>query len=170
MEKSKKKNENDQEVMVQFEDFLSEVDENYKEFVTNIHESLLLNNYKFKIESKASGLFVSYSHPKTKRSMLNFLFRKNGLFVRIYADNVDKYVDFLNGLPEKMEKEIEKAPVCKRLINPDDCNPKCITGYDFYVRDKHYQKCRYSCFQFAVNSDSILVLSDFIENERKERF
>jgi len=101
--------------------------------------------------------------------MVNFLFRKNGFLVRIYADHLGKYADFLNSLPEKMEKEIKKAPVCKRLIDPEDCNPKCITGYDFLIRDSRYQRCRYCCFQFSVNPEMVPVLSEFIENERKER-
>jgi hypothetical protein len=157
------------EIIYQFDDFLSKVSANDRKFVSNIHEILLRDGYKFKIEAKSSGFFVSYSHPKTKRSMLNFFFRKNGFFVRIYADNFSEYTEFLNHLPEKMKKEIEKALVCKRLINPDDCNPKCIKGYDFYVNDNHYQKCRYNCFQFVVSSEKISVLSEFIENERKER-
>jgi len=152
-----------------FEDFLSEVGADDREFVCKIHESLLHDVYRIKIEFKASGFFVSYSHPQTKRSLVNFLFRKGGLFVRIYADHIGKYAGFLNLLPEKMEKEINKAPVCKRLIDPADCNPKCITGYDFLIRDSRYQRCRYCCFQFAVNPESIPVLSEFIENERRKR-
>ena len=155
--------------MYQFEDFFSEVSAENKEFVANINQTLSQEGYKTKIENKANGFFVSYSHPKTKRSMLNFLFRKNQLITRIYADNFSKYADFLNRLPDKMEKEIAKASVCKRLINPETCNPKCILGYDFYINKNHYQKCRYSCFQFAVDAESIPILSEFVENERKER-
>jgi hypothetical protein len=158
-----------EKITYQFDDFFSEVSPDFKKFVATIHETLQHDGYKAKVEKKASGFFVSYSHPKTKRSMLNFLFRKNGLLVRVYADNFDKYADFLNRFPELMEKEIGKSPVCKRLINPTDCNPKCIMGYDFHVKDNHYRKCRYSCFQFSVNSESIPVLSEFVENERKER-
>ena len=153
----------------QFDDFLSGVCEAHKKFVVSTNESLLGDSYKVKIESKASGMFISYSHPKTKRSVVNFLFRKTSLLVRLYADNFDKYIDFLNSLPEKMEKEIAKASVCKRLINPDECNPKCLKGYDFFIREKHYQKCRYNCFEFEVTGESIPILANFIESERKER-
>ena len=153
----------------QFEDFLNGVDPAHKKFVIKTHESLLKDSYKVKIESKANGMFVSYSHPKTKRSMLNFLFRKANLMTRLYADNFARYTDLINRLPEKMEKEIAKAPLCKQFINPDECNPKCIKGYDFFIGKNHYQKCRYNCFQFAVNSESIPVLVEFIESERKER-
>lgn len=152
-----------------FEEFLSEVEPDYKAFAAKIHEAMLRDGYKVKIESKASGYFVSYSHPKTKRSILNFLFRKKGLFVRIYADNFSKYSDFINDLPEKMEREISKAPNCKRLIDPDDCNPKCIKGYDFFMRDNQYKKCRYACFQLEVNAQSVPAITEFVENEIKER-
>ena len=151
------------------EDFLNEVSSENKKFVTNIHEALLNDGYKFKVESKASGFFIGYTHPKTKRSLLNFFFRKKGFFVRLYADNFGKYANFLKSLPDEMVKEIEKSPVCKRLINPDDCNSKCIKGYDFQIENNHFQKCRYSCFQFTVNSETIPVLSEFIEKEMNER-
>ena len=153
----------------QFDDFLSEVNPDHREFVTKVHESLIGDRYKAKIESKASGFFVSYSHPKTKRSMVNFFFRKKGFYTRIYADNTGKYPDFLCTLPGTMKKEIDKSPVCKRLVDPDACNPKCILGYDFSVGDNHYQKCRYSCFQFEVNPDSIPFIVDFVEHEQTER-
>jgi hypothetical protein len=153
----------------QFEDFLSRVNKDYCEFVSNIHTLLLQEAYKVKVESKASGFFVSYSHPKTKRSLLNFLFRKEKLLVRIYADGLANYSDLLDRISPEMEKEIARAQVCKRLINPEECNPKCIMGYDFKIKGKHYQKCRYNCFQFEVNPASIPVLSDLIENERRER-
>ena len=152
-----------------FEDFLSAVPSEYQGFVSKTHEGLTADGYKLKIESKASGLFASYSHPKTKRSVLNLFFRKGGFFARIYADKVNEYAGFLDGLPEAMEKEIAKSGVCKRLVNPADCNPKCVMGYDFHVRDNHYQKCRYSCFQFAVNAESVGIIAAFIENERLKR-
>ena len=153
----------------QFDDFLAEVNPAYKDFIVKIHEGLTKENYKAKIESKKSGLSVSYSHPKTKRGMLGFMFRKDTLLARLYADNFGKYIDFLNLIPESMEKEIGKATKCSRLIEPTACNPKCAGGYDFRIRGNHYQKCRMNCFQLEVNSDSIPVLTDFIENERRER-
>jgi hypothetical protein len=100
---------------------------------------------------------------------MNFLFRKGGLVVRVYADNCGKYADLLDRLPENMEKELAKAPVCKRLVNPDDCNPKCIMGYDFSVKKKRHQKCRYQCFRFEVTPESVPVLQELIDSERRER-
>jgi hypothetical protein len=106
--------------------------------------------------------------------MLNFLFRKKALMLRIYPDGIgagsfEKYSALLDRLPESMEQEINKASLCKRLINPAECNPKCIMGYDFYIRKNHYQKCRYQCFQFAVNPGSMAVLQELIDTERTMR-
>jgi hypothetical protein len=153
----------------QFSDFLSAVSPEHQEFVTKIHDELTNNGYKLKIEVKANGFFASYSHPKTKRSVINFFFRKKGFYIRIYADNINKYSEILDSLPEPMELELTKAGVCKRLLNPDDCNPRCISGYDFYIKDKRYQKCRYGCFQFLVNQESMPQIGNFIAYERNFR-
>jgi len=154
---------------VSFEEFLAAVSPECKDFVSKAHEGLISDGYKLKIEFKASGPFASYSYPKTKRSILNFFFRKSGFFARIYVDNASEHADFLNSLPDTMEREIAKSSVCKRMLNPAECNPKCAMGYDFYIRGDRYQKCRYSCFQFAVNTESMNAISTFIENEQKKR-
>ena len=151
------------------DDFLSNVESEYEGFVKDIHSSMVKDGYKVKIEQKANGFFASYSHPKTKRSLLNFMFRKKRLMVRIYADNLYRYDSILKELPENMINEIRTAHSCKRLIDPKDCSPTCKTGYDFYIGEEHYQKCRYSCFEFVVDEKSTPILSKFIENERKMR-
>lgn len=152
-----------------FSDFLSDVPEERRGFAGDIHDALLKDGYRCKIERKTSGFFVSYSHPGTRRSLLNFFFRKNGFYVRVYADAIDKHADFLQTLPERMEKEISKASACKRLLNPADCNQKCLTGYDFFIRDNRYQKCRYGCFQFRVDAESVPAISAFVEREKGAR-
>jgi len=152
-----------------FEDFLANVSVDCIDFVNSIHEMLTRDGYTHKIESKASGFFISYAHPKTKRSILNFLFRKKGLYARIYGDNCNKYEGLLNTLPASMAEQIAKAGVCKRLIDPKACNPKCVMGYDFTINHFRYQKCRNSCFYFDVNPENIPFLTELIKNENKER-
>lgn len=152
-----------------FEDFLSQVKPEYIDFAVKTNELLVQEGYKAKVESKAAGFFVSYSNKKTKKSILNFFFRKKGLYVRLYLDDAAKHTDFINNLPEDMEKEIDKASDCKRLINPDDCNPKCIKGYDYSIRNNEYIKCRYSCFQFLLSPECLPIVSEFLENEVKMR-
>ena len=152
-----------------FEDFLADVDPACIGFAVDINRSLLGEGYKSKIELKANGFLVSYTHPRSKRSILNFIFRKKALMVRVYADHCGNYAAFLHDLPDSMEQAIRRASNCKRLLNPQDCNSRCPTGYDFEIRGNRYQKCRYSCFQFPVTPETMAILSDFINYERKER-
>ena len=42
-----------------------------------------------------------------------------GRKLRIYPKHIQECQSFLDTLPEMVKKEIKKASVCKRLINPD---------------------------------------------------
>ena len=85
--------------------------------------------------------------------------------LRIYPEHIQEYQDFLDILPEKTKKEIRKASVCKRLINPNDCNPKCIMGYTFVLDGELYQKCRYMAFQPSLNEENNPYIKQFLEKE-----
>ena len=141
-----------------FDDFIKSVEPAHQAFTRAAHEVLMMGSCKMKMESKASGLFVSYSNPKTKRSLLIFLFRKSGLLVRLYPDNTNSLFSMEN-LPVSMEKEIDKAPDCKM------CSDKCNKGYKFLLHEKAYNKCRYNAFLFAVTQESKPVLTEWIEKE-----
>lgn len=154
---------------IQFEDFLLTVDPAYMGFVNQIHDFLLLNGCTIKIALAKNGYLVSYTYAKMKRVIMNFVFRKKGLVIRIYGDHVNKYMDFLETLPEAMIKSIEKSPVCKRLVDPVTCNSRCSMGYDFKIHGAHYQRCKYNCFMFEVNEENNPFLKTFLENELKER-
>jgi len=152
---------------ITYEQFLEPVDRSRHEFLQNLHEYMLNNGCKATFEEKKSGLLGSYKHTKTKKSVINVLFRKKGLIVRIYGENISKYPDFLNTLTKDMIESIESAGVCKRLVH-NTCSPKC-TGYDFVIGDEHFQKCRYNCFEFLVTNENETCIKAFVENEIKER-
>jgi hypothetical protein len=153
----------------QFEDFLDEVHQEKRMAVINIHESMTGSGYKDKVEKKASGFLVSYKHPKTKRSILNLFFRKDGLQARIYAENHKQYANFIDNLPEEMEAQVAKATNCKQFMTPPGCSDSCSAGYDILIRGNRYQKCRYSCFHFKANTKSLPVITEFIELEKASR-
>ena len=148
---------------IQFNDFLMAVEPQHQNFVKEINEKLITCGYKIKIENKATGYYVSYSHPKTKRSLFSFFFRKKGMKVRFYPKKVN--IEILNNLPNTMKTELAGAMPCKRLINPNDCNPKCVMGYDFILDGKRYQKCRHNCFEFFVTTESMPVIIELIAGE-----
>ena len=150
-----------------FEQFLAAVEPRYQPFVSDLHSFMIDNGCKETVEDKKSGMFASYKHTRSKKSVINLLFRKEGLFVRIYGENISDYPDFLNTLPQEMVDCISRAGVCKRIVH-NTCSTRCI-GYDFKIRGEHFQKCRYGGLQFLVTDDSMSYIKSFIENELTRR-
>ena len=152
-----------------FENFLEQVKDEQKAAIDKIHQSMITDGYKVRIVKNATGPFMAYSHPGTKRSMLNLFFRKNALNARIYADNYKSYVDFIAGFPQDLEAQVAKAVNCKRFLSAPQCSDSCAAGYDILIGENRYQKCRYSCFQFVVCEKSLPIIADFVELEKKLR-
>ena len=150
-----------------FEQFLGEVDVNDKVFVQDLHNYLLDSGCKAAFEEKKTGLFGSYKHTKSKKSIINLLLKKRGLLVRIYGENANKYLDFLNTMPDEMVQAIEKASECKRLVY-NTCSPKC-SGYDVTIGGERFQKCRYGGFEFPLTKKNNPYIKSFVENEIRER-
>jgi len=156
----------------QFKDFLTTVDDDCKGLVTAVHDMLLLDNYKPKIQvTKSTGLQLSYHQPNIKTAagiILIFFLRNEKLTIRIYGKNHEAYPNVLNGLPEIIANQIDKADDCKKFIDPQKCWVGCM-GYDFQIGKNHYQKCAVNCFQFDVDSESMPYLLEIIKSESMER-
>ena len=131
-----------------FQDFLYSVDVSNKKFVSDMHDELTDLGCRAEVKSAKSGYVVSYS--LNKKAIANYVFRKKGMLVRIYGVHVNDYESVLETLPDEMIHTIQKAPICKRMADPDACNPKCSMGYDFWLKGEHCQKCRSSAFLFMV--------------------
>ena len=153
---------------LKFEDFLMDVNPAYHEFVTSTHGFLLENGCSVKMDMAKNGYLVSYSD-KGKRVIANFVFRKSGLVIRIYGDNAHLYNDFMETLPDGMIKAIEKAPVCKRLMDITKCNSRCRMGYSFMLKGARHHKCQYNSFMFVVNVENIPAISGFLKKELAAR-
>ena len=152
---------------ITFDEFFHSVDAENQLFVQNLHTYLLDSGCKVTFENKKSGYLASYKYGKPPKSVLNFVFRKQGMITRIYGEHIATYPDFLNTLPKEMVAHIENAGICKRIVQ-NTCSPKCI-GYDFTIGDAHFQKCRYNCFEFLMTDTSRPFIQAFIEHELKER-
>lgn len=145
--------------------FLGTVDDRFRDFVSQIHDYLTEQGCKCEIKTAKSGYVVSYIPEKTKRTLATFVSRKTGMRLRIYPEHIREYQSFLNSLPEKMKKEIQKASVCKRLIDPADCNPRCVMGYTFEMDGERYQKCRYMAFMPTLSTENDPYIRQFLKNE-----
>jgi len=150
---------------LQFSDFLNNVDIIYRDFVTELHGFLTENKAKIKIELAKNGYVVSYTHASNKKVIFNYVFRKSGVIMRIYADNLNNYIDIIEGMPEKTLKKILAAGDCKRLLDPAKCNSRCPMGYIFKINENEYKKCRYNCFMIPLNNENIPTLKQMVENE-----
>ncbi len=144
--------------------FLETVDDRYRDFVNQIHAYLTEKGCKCKIQTAKSGYTVSYVF-NNNRTFATFLSRKAGMKLRIYPKQLQKYQEFLDTFPEKMKEEIKKSSVCKRLVNPDECNPKCVMGYAFIMDGEPYQKCRHMAFQPTLSEENNPFLLRFLEYE-----
>lgn len=145
--------------------FMETVDGCFRDFVSQINDYLMEQGCSCEIKTAKSGYVVSYTLGKTKRTLATFVSRKTGMKLRIYPEHIHEYQNFLNGLPEKMKKDIKKASVCKRLVNPDDCNPRCVMGYTFEMDGEQYQKCRYMAFMPALRAENNPYIKQFLKNE-----
>lgn len=143
--------------------FKETVGERFRGFVSQIDEYLTEKGCKQEVKNQKSGYIVSYIFEK--RTLATFVSRKTGVKLRIYPLHIQEYQNFLDTLPEKVKSEIRKASPCKRLINPDDCNPKCVTGYTFEMDGEQYRKCRYMAFQITLSEENNPYIMRFLENE-----
>lgn len=145
--------------------FLETVDARFQGFVNEINQYLIENGCKCDIKTAKSGFVVSYVLDSTKRTLATFVSRKSGMKLRIYPEHIADYQSFLNSLPTKMKKDIQKSSVCKRLINPDDCNSKCSMGYTFEMDGEEYKKCRYMAFMPTLSEENNPFIKEFLHKE-----
>lgn len=146
-----------------FETFLQSVGESERGFVGELHGFLTENGCKCDIKEAKSGFVVSYVHGK--KTMMNYVQRKSGTKVRIYAANVGSYCELLDSFPPKMKADIVKAAPCKRLLDPSACNPKCSMGYVFELDGTLYKKCRNTAFMFGLSEENNGYIRKFLEKE-----
>ena len=146
-----------------FDDFLASVDTENQEFVSEMHYELTKRGCKIVVNLAKSGYVVSYN--LNKKVIANYVFRKKGLVARIYASHIAQYMDILDTLPDDMVQDIQAAPICKRLVDPDTCNQKCSMGYDFVLKGERLRKCRNSAFMFSLSEENKPFIEALLLNE-----
>lgn len=147
-----------------YQDFLSITGES-RDLVEEINLFLLDHHCKREIKEAKSGYTVSYLMQDSKKVLATFVSRKTGIKLRILPQHLNEYEELLDSLPIKMKKEIIKASVCKRLIDPNDCNPRCSRGYDFKMDGERYQKCRYMAFLNTITAQNTPFMKEMLSKE-----
>ncbi|MCL2445814.1 MAG: hypothetical protein FWD06_03480 [Oscillospiraceae bacterium] len=151
----------------QFQDFFMQVSDEYKDFVLNTHERLLREGCKVKIASSKTVLF-SVKYTQGRKGVFNFMLRRKSFKASVYVHSLAHYPDVLDRMPESMEVQFAKTQPCQNMIKPGTCMDRCI-GYDFRVRETHYQRCKFGGFQFNVDAQSIPFLLELLESELNAR-
>jgi len=93
---------------------------------------------------------------------------KKMLKVRITIIDAERHSDILNALPGKMVAQIDKKGVCRRITDGSECLEGC-RGFDFHIGEMHYSRCRFDCFQFDVDDESIAFFFELLNRELEER-
>jgi len=144
--------------------FLNEVPPNLQEFVLELDDYLLGKECKRKIEPAKNGYVTTYMLPGSGKSLLNYVFRKTGIKIRIYAAGISAYDAILNDFPDKMKKEIIKSGDCKKLVG-GTCSPICPAGYTFIMDGVEYKKCRSMAFLHKIDEESADYILKLIKPE-----
>ncbi len=147
-----------------FQDFLGTVPPNMQPVVLEINEFLTQKGCKCKIKEAKSGHVVSYTRQHTGKSLLNYVFRKSGVKIRIYASHVSEYEAFLDTLSDDLKKGIQKAGDCKKL-NGQNCSLSCLGGCEFNMDGVVYKKCKNTAFMFDFNEKNTDFIYAFLKNE-----
>lgn len=150
---------------IPYEDFLAMVPPQQLAMVKGLDKRLRAGGCGVSIQPAKSGYVVSYRFTATGRVVANFVFRKKGIFIRIYAENVLRYMDVLESLPPALKAKVAKAPLCKRLASPDKCSPHCPKGYEFIMDGESHQKCRYNCFLFLLDEKTTPAADAILEKD-----
>lgn len=152
-----------------YEDFLQTVELGNKSFVEKLHEKFIQNHCKLEVKEAKQGYVVTYSYMREKKriALMNYVFRKSGMMVRIYARHISKYESVLDALPESMKNDVKKGLDCKRLNGTSECSPTCTAGYDFIMDGVNYKKCKNSAFFWNVCPETMEYIERVVVNELK---
>lgn len=147
-----------------FERFLGDIPEDCRDFVVELDKYLTEKGSKRTVKEAKRGFVTSYSSPKSGRALLNYVFRKTGVKIRIYAENVGAYPDILSDLPKAMKADIIKAGDCKKLGGLN-CTPTCSGGYSFFMDGIEYKKCKSSAFFHSLTPENFEYIDRLIKAE-----
>lgn len=90
-----------------FEDFIGTVDSDSRDFVRALHDIFTEHGCKLEIKEAKSGYVASYL--LNRKTVMNYVFRRKGLLVRIYAGHIAGYMELLESLPDALAAQLRAA-------------------------------------------------------------
>lgn len=159
----------EKEVTVSYDDFLLDVPPMQRPLVDQIDALLRGHGMAVKVIRAKSGCVVSYAMGAKGHTVANFIFRKKGVFIRVYGDHVERYQDLLATFPDATRGAIAKAGACRRMLDPTKCNPRCQMGNVFVMDGVEHKKCRYNNFILFVDEGNFEAILGLLNAEVGER-
>ena len=135
-----------------FKEFLSAIAPEHQAFVEKLNTKLIEQGCDLVIKEAKSGYTASYQ--LEKKTVMNWVFRKTGVFARIYGDNAGKYEDIIASLPAEMQKKMTISRDCKRLIDPTACSDTCVKGFVYTLNGDTHKKCRNDGMFFLLTNET----------------
>ena len=147
--------------------FLNDIPAESQGFVLELDKYLTSKGSKRTIKSAKRGFVASYMSPVSGKALLNYVFRKTGVKMRIYAQSIGTYADILSDFPENMKNDIRKAGDCKKLCGLK-CSPTCPGGYSFFMDGEEYKKCKNMAFFHSLTEENYDAIEKLIRSELGE--
>ena len=135
-----------------FNEFLLAVAPEHRVFVEKLNDKLLEQGCELVIKEVKSGYTATYQ--LEKKTVMNWVFRKTGIWARIYGDNAGRYEEVIAALPADMQKKMTASRDCKRLIDPNACSGTCVKGFVYTLNGDTYKKCRNDGMFFLLTNET----------------
>ena len=152
---------------ITFDEFLKTVEKDNQAFIQDMHVMFLKYGCKLEIKQAKLGYITTYVYTINKKrvALMNYVFRKSGMKVRIYARHIGLYQSLLDSLAEDMKKSVMEADDCKRLTGVSECSPTCIAGYAFMMDGISYKKCKHHAFFWEVEPSNQAIIEKMLAYE-----
>lgn len=150
------------EKQINYNGFLNYVPFELIEKINGLNKYLLENGHKIEIKSAARAPVVSYKHKKDKKTLFNYVFRKNTIVARLYTTYIETYQDVLKDLPENIIDVFKTASICR------ECNVRCPKGYRYTIDGVSYFVCRYN-LMIPLSHDNFEYVETLIKRESESR-
>ncbi len=143
-----------------FQEFLSTVAPEHQAFVEKLNNRLVEQGCVLVIKEAKSGYAASYQ--LEKKTVMNWVFRKSGVWARIYGDHVSEYEDIIASLPADLQKKMTNSRDCKRLIDPKACSDTCVKGFVYALNGDTHKKCRNDGMFFLLTNETAEHIAELV--------
>ena len=143
-----------------FNEFLLAVAPERRVFVEKLNDKLLEQGCELVIKEVKSGYTATYQ--LEKKTVMNWVFRKTGIWARIYGDNAGRYEEVIAALPADMQKKMTASRDCKRLIDPNACSNTCVKGFVYSLHGDTYKKCRNDGMFFLLTNETAEHIAELV--------